>query len=89
MAAPADNRLEINPFLYKPFSGYALDIRARTELSIFNTFTINKLDASKEYYNLYISEHQKYAKKQPPKGYEWLAFRRQQKNKSKYKTMYR
>ncbi|CBY40778.1 unnamed protein product, partial [Oikopleura dioica] len=71
-----------------PTTGYALDIRARTELSIFNTFTINKLDASKEYYNLYISEHQKYAKKKPAKGYEWLAFRRQQKNKSKYKTMY-
>ena len=39
-----------------PTTGPALNVLARNELSIFNSFTINKLDASSQYYKLYLEE---------------------------------
>ena len=72
-----------------PTTGYALNVVARAQLSIFNSFTINKLDASAEYRKLYVEEARKFQTNKPPKGYEWLFIRRQTKRKSKLTTLYR
>ena len=72
-----------------PTTGHALNVSARAQLSIFNSFTINKLDASVEYKKLYAEESRKFNTTKPPTGYEWLHYRRQTKRKSKLITLYR
>ena len=72
-----------------PTTGHALNIFSRAELSIFDSFTINKLDASGEYRKIYMEDFEKYRNTKPDVGYKWLYDRRWAKRKSKLITLHR